>query len=151
MVARALSPAADAGRGGDRAARPRPPRARGEAGVATLALVLTIPAVLFLLMSVAQFVVYYHASHLATAAAQEGVRAAQVVDGTAADAQARTEDFLAQAGPALVLSPVVAVTRDVDNARVEVSAHAPQLIPGIALAIHAVAHGPTEQFVADPG
>jgi hypothetical protein len=151
FVARSLSPPADGGRRGERAARPRPRRAHGEAGIATLALVLTMPAVLFLLMSVAQFVVYYHASHLATAAAQEGVRAAQVADGTAADGQTSAQDFLAQAGPALVLSPVVTVTRDADNARVEVSAHAPQLIPGIQLGIHAVASGPTEQFVADPG
>lgn len=124
-------------------------RSRGEAGVATLALVLVMPAVILLLMTVAQFVVYYHASHMATAAAQEGVRAAQVADGTAADAEAHAQDFIAQAGPALVLSPVVAATRDLDSARVEIRAQAPQLVPGIRIGIHAVAAGVVERFDAD--
>lgn len=126
-------------------------RAQGEAGVATLTITLLMPAVLFLFMSVAQFVIYYHASHLATAAAQEGVRAAQAADATASDGQIQAEDFLAQAGPALVLSPTVIATRDPTSARVEVQAHAPQLIPGIQLGIHAVATGPVEVFVGDPG
>lgn len=119
--------------------------------MATLALVLVMPGVLLLFMSVAQFVVYYHASHLATAAAQEGVRAAQSPDGTEADAQAHAQDFITQAGPALVLAPVVAATRDLDTARVEIRARAPQFIPGIQIAIHAVASGPVEAFVGDPG
>ena len=119
--------------------------------MATLAVVLVIPVVLALILTVAQFVVYYHASHLATAAAQEGLRAAQVADGTAADAQTHAEDFLAQAGPALVLSPVVDVVREVDTARVEVRAHAPQVVPGIRLDIHGVASGEVERFVGDTG
>lgn len=117
----------------------------------TLVVVLVIPALLFLMMTVAQFVVYYHASHLATAAAQEGVRAAQVVDGSAADAEAQALDFLAQAGPNLVLGPTVAVTRTTDTARVAVRAQAPQLVPGITVDLEAVASGPVERFVGDSG
>lgn len=128
---------------------PRRRRLHGEAGIATLALTLVMPAVVFLLMTVAQFVVYYHASHLATAAAQEGVRAAQVADGTAADAEASARDFLAQAGPALVLSPVVAATRDLVSARVEIRAQAPQLVPGVRIGIRAVAAGQVERFDPD--
>ncbi len=108
-----------------------------------------MPAVVFLLMTVAQFVVYYHASHLASAAAQEGVRAAQVADGTAADAEASAQDFLAQAGPALVLSPVVAASRDLVSARVEIRARAPQLVPGVRIGIRAVAAGQVERFDPD--
>ena len=124
---------------------------RTESGAATLTVVLVIPAVLLLMLTVAQFVVYYHASHVATAAAQEGVRAAQVVDGTAADAQVRAQEFIAQAGPNLVLGPTVAVTRTDDVARVEVRAQAPQLVPGMSLALDAVASGPVERFIGDPG
>lgn len=119
--------------------------------MATLAVVLCIPALLFLIMTVAQFVVYYHASHLATAAAQEGVRAAQLLDATAADGQAQAQDFIAQAGPGLVLAPTVDASRDDDTARVEVRAHAPQLVPGVQLDIHAEATGPVERFVGDTG
>jgi len=107
--------------------------------------------VLFLIATVAQFVVYFHAAHVATAAAQEAVRAAQVADGTAGDAQAQAADFLAQAGPNLVLTPSVSVSRDIDVARVEVVGHAPQVLPGVTLGIRAVASGPVERFVGDPG
>lgn len=117
----------------------------------TLTVVLVIPVLLFLVMSVAQFVVYYHASHLATAAAQEGVRTAQALDGSAADAQIQTQAFLDQAGPNLVLGPVINVTRDADTARVEIQAQAPQLVPGISLDLDAVASGPVERFVGDTG
>ena len=126
-------------------------RARGEAGVATLAAVLVVPAVVLVILMASQAVVYWHASQLATAAAQEGVRAAQVLDGTEADAQAHAQDFLAQAGPALVLSPSVHVTRSADRARVEIQATAARLVPGLSLDIHADASGPVERFVGDTG
>jgi Flp pilus assembly protein TadG len=126
-------------------------RGHGEAGIATLAAVLVMPAVVLVIMTVAQAVVYYHASHLATAAAQEGVRAAQSRHATEADGQAHAEDFLAQAGPSLVLGPTVDVTRTADTARVEVRATAARLVPGLSLDIHAVASGPVERFVGDTG
>ncbi len=115
----------------------------------TLTVVLVIPLLLFLVMSVAQFVVYYHASHLATAAAQEGVRAAQASDGSAAAAQTQTQAFIDQAGPNLVLGPTISVSRGTDTARVEVRAQAPQLVPGLSLGLDAVASGPLERFVGD--
>jgi len=117
--------------------------------VATLSVVLVIPVVLFLVMTVVQFVVYFHASHLATAAAQEGVRAAQVADATAEAARAQTEDFLAQAGPSLVLSPQIDVTRDTVGARVQVRGQAPQIVPLLRVGIRAVATGPVERFDPD--
>lgn len=132
-------------------AGPRRRSRRGESGVTTLTVVLVIPLLLFLVMSVAQFVVYYHASHLATAAAQEGVRAAQGSDGSPADAQAQTQAFIDQAGPNLVLGPTIIVTRSTDTARVEVRAQAPQLVPGLSLELDAVATGPVERFVGDTG
>jgi Flp pilus assembly protein TadG len=119
--------------------------------VTTLAVVLVIPALLLLIMTIAQFVVYYHASHLAIAAAEEGLRAAQAADATAADGQAGAQDFISQAGPGLVLRPVVDATRDADSARVEVRGRAPQFVPGIRIELHSVASGPVERFVGDTG
>ncbi len=118
----------------------------------TLAVVLAIPAVLFLVSTVAQFALYYHASHVATAAAQEAARAAQLADGTEAEARAHGYDFIAQAGPHLVLEPRVEVTRDAfaEVARVEVHGRAPELVPGmVSLTITATAGGPLERFEAD--
>ena len=120
--------------------------------MATLAVVLAIPAVVFLASTVAQFVVYYHASHLVTAAAQETARAAQLADGTEAGARAHGYDFLAQAGPNLVLEPRVVVRRDAaaEVAQAEVHARIPRLVPGMAaLTVSASAGGPLERFEPD--
>ena len=118
--------------------------------MATLALVLVLPAVVFLVSTVAQFVVYYHASHLATAAAQEAARAAPLADGSAADARAPARHFITQAGARLVLDPQVVVTRDpvARVARVELRGHAPQLVPLLPTAIKVEAGGPLESFEA---
>ena len=120
--------------------------------MATLAVVLVIPAVLFLVSTVAQFVVYYHATHLAAAAAQEATRAAQLADGTEESARAYGQDFLAQAGPNLVLEPQVLVTRDAvaEVVTVEVRGRAPQLVPGLSMDITVEAGGPLERFEAAP-
>ncbi len=115
-------------------------------------MVLVVPAVLFLISTVAQFVVYYHARHLATAAAQESARAAQLADGSEAAARAQGQDFIAQAGPNLVLDPQVVVTRDAvaEVVTVEVRGRAPQLVPVLDLTLSAQASGPLERFEAAP-
>lgn len=112
---------------------------------------LVIPVILLLFSTVAQFVVYWHASHVATAAAQEGARATQLADGSAEAGRASAEDFLRQAGARLVLDPTVTVTRNAKSAVVEIRGRAPQLVPGIRLAISASATGPLEVFEADAG
>ena len=120
--------------------------ARGEAGVTSLSIVLVIPAVLLATSAVAQMVVYYHASNLATAAAQEAARAAQLQGGTAEAGRLAGEDFLTQAGPNLVLTPQVDVVRGADTVTAEVSGVAPRMLPGVTLTIRARAAGPVEEF-----
>ena len=120
--------------------------------MATLTVVLVLPVVVVLVSTVAQFVVYYHATHVATAAAQATARAAQLADGSEAEARRHGEDFLAQAGPRLVLDPEVVVTRDPTTqvARAEVRGRVPQLVPGMPTALRAQAGGPLERFEAGP-
>jgi len=122
---------------------------RGESGVTSLSIVLVVPAVLLLTSTVAQMVVYYHASNLATAAAQEASRAAQLMGGTAEAGRVAGEDFLAQAGPNLVLTPQVSVVRGPDTVTAEVRGVAPRVMPGVTLRIRARAAGPLEKFEAD--
>ena len=50
---------------------------RGERGDAAVEAVLITPVLLFLIMVVIQFGLWYHASHVAEAAAQEGASAAR--------------------------------------------------------------------------
>lgn len=123
---------------------------RNERGEATTELVLVTPVLLLLIAFVVQFALWYHASHVAQAAAAEGVRAARALGGSAQAGQERTEHFLAETGPTIVSSPEVTVSRGPTTARVEVRGHAVAVVPGMRLPITAVAESPTERFTAFP-
>ena len=121
---------------------------RGESGVTSLSVVLVVPAVLLITSAVAQMVVYYHASNLAEAAAQEASRTAQLLTGTADAGRVAGQDFLAQAGPNLVLAPQVNVVRGPDTVTAEVTGQAPRVFPGMTMTIRARSAGPVEVFEA---
>jgi Flp pilus assembly protein TadG len=124
-----------------------PARHREQTGSATTELVLLMPVVLMLVLLVVQFGLWLHARQVATAAAQEGLVAAQVETGTAAAGHARAVAFLAQTGGLRGTS--VDASRDVTTARVAVTGTTPAVLPGTALGVSAVAQGPVERFVAE--
>ena len=121
-------------------------RLREEQGDATTELVLVTPVLLLLVAFVIQFALWYHAAHVAEAAAQEGARAARAFDGSAEAGRERAERFLAETGPGIVVTPEVTVRRDVTTARVEVHGRAPSVVPGMRLPVTATAESPTERF-----
>jgi len=116
----------------------------------TAELVVATPLLLLLVLLVVQFALWQHGLHVATAAAEEGERAARLEGGTAAAGATRARDFLAQLGPSLVVAPRVTARRDQATARVEVRGTAEQLVPWLRLPIHAVAEGPVEVFRPAP-
>ena len=120
-------------------------------GSATTEAVLLTPVLLFLVMLVIQFGLWYHAQHVAQAAAQEGVRSARVEGSTADTGRTRAVDFLAGAGPTIVEDPVVTATRDAETATVTVHGHSVTVVPGFSFAIDATATSPVERFREDPG
>lgn len=125
----------------------RPGRA-DEQGAATAELVLVTPLLLFMILLVVQFGLWFHASHVASAAAQEGARAARVEGSSAGAGQDRAEALLDSLGRRLVLERLVTSTRDGDVARVEVAGVAPQVVPGLRLPISAESEAPVEEFRA---
>jgi Flp pilus assembly protein TadG len=128
------------------------PGLRDERGDATTELVLVTPVLLLLIGFVVQFALWYHAAHVAEAAAQEGVRAARAFGGSAEAGQARAAHFLAETGPNIVKGPDVTAVRDLRTARVEVHGHAPSVVPGLRLAVSGEAESPTERFTTSaPG
>jgi Flp pilus assembly protein TadG len=120
--------------------------ASGEAGVSTLEAVLVFPALLLLLMLIIQFALWYHASDLATAAAQDGTRAARVEGATASDGAAEANQLLDQTGRSILQGRQVVVERTTDMTRVEVRGACIELVPFLHLPVHAVAESPTERF-----
>ena len=122
-----------------------------ERGSATTEVVLLTPVLLFLVMLVVQFGLWYHAEHVAQAAAQEGVRTARLEGSTADAGRTRAADFLANLGSTIVQEPVVTATRDADTASVSVQGRAVAVVPGFSLPVKASASSPVERFREDPG
>lgn len=126
-------------------------RFSGDRGTATTEVVLLVPVLLFLVMVVIQFGLWYHAQHVAQAAADEGARAARGEGATQADGVVRANDFLDQAASPLISDRDVVATRTVDVATVTVSGHVAAVIPGFSLTVQASATDPVEQFRPDNG
>ena len=118
-------------------------------GSATTEVVLLTPVLLFLVMIVIQFGLWYHAQHVAQAAAEQGVQAASAEGSNAVDGQRRAEEFLAHAGPTIVGSPVVVAEREADIAAVTVDGRSVAVIPGLSFTVHATATSPVERFYED--
>jgi Flp pilus assembly protein TadG len=120
--------------------------AGGERGAVTAELVIATPALLFLLMLVVHVGLWFHAAHVASAAAQEGARAARNLDGTDLDGEDAANRLLDQLGARLVLERDVDVTRGPDEVRAVVTGYGPTVVPGLRLAIRAESVGPIEVF-----
>ena len=127
---------------------------RSESGAATAEVVLLFPILMVVLLVSVQFGLWYHASHVALAAAQEGARAARqdTDDGTRDQRGAdRATAFVRQLGSGVIMSPDVKATNDGDTARVVVegTVTSVMLIPGLTFSVHAVSQGPIERFRPD--
>jgi hypothetical protein len=121
-----------------------------ERGVATIEMAVLFPVTLLMVFAIIQFGVWYHASDVAKAAAQEGVRAARVEGGTASDGAARADRVLDDNARTLIADRRVVPFRDNDVARVEIRGTCLRVvpIPGLSLSVHAVAESPVERFRA---
>lgn len=128
----------------------RRPRPRGEQGAASAELVLATPALLFLVMLVVQFGLWYHASHVASAAAQEAAAAARVEGGTEAAGEERGQLFVRQVAGRLVPDATTRVERRGDRATATVTGHVVSVVPFMRLPVRGVSEGPVEQFQPAP-
>lgn len=123
---------------------------RGDRGASALELVLLTPLVFVLTFLPIQTALVLHARHIATAAAQEGARAARVVDLDASQAKAagsqRAADFAALLGGNTLQEATVAVDRGAEQVTVVVHGTALAILPGIQLAVTGRSVSPVERF-----
>ncbi len=117
-----------------------------ERGDATVESVLVTPVLLLLITATINFALWYHASSIVQASAQEGLRATKVATGTVDVGRTTAESYLSQLGPRLVQNSAVDVTRDDVRATVEVDGQVPPVVPGLTLPVHARASAPLETF-----
>lgn len=123
-------------------------RTRDERGAATAELVVATPALLFVLLVVVHVGLWFHASHVASAAAQEGARVARNEGGTPTAGEAAAESLLAELGSNLVIGGDAVVSAAGSDVRAVVTGHAPEVVPFVRLPIRAVSEGPVERFRA---
>ena len=116
-----------------------------EKGATTTEVTILVPVVLFWILLTVQVGLWYHATQVATAAADDAVDAAQLAAATDADGEAAASRLLATAGN--VADARVTVTRDQREVVAIVEGMAPQLVPGFAWRVAVRVEAPIERFV----
>lgn len=125
-------------------ARERDGHGREERGSASAELVIATPLLLLLILGVIQFALWQHATHVAKTAAQQGLAAGRVENGTEAAGQSEADAVLTQLG--VLSDPHIATHRTADTTTVTVTGEAPSVLPFVHLPVRAVASGPSERF-----
>ncbi len=124
-------------------------RSRGERG-ATTELVVLFPAFFVLLVLSIQFALYYHASHVALAAAQEGARTLRAAPDDVPAAEAQANAFLLHLSRATLPDGKPHGHVDAGGiAHMEVTGTAESILPGFTFRVHEQSVGPIETFRAD--
>jgi Flp pilus assembly protein TadG len=123
--------------------------ADGDRGAATAEFVIAVPLLMLMLLFVPQAAVWYHATHVAQAAANRALDAAAANGGTAARGQTAGEQTLTALGSGVLHDTHVTVTRTATDVRVDIEGMAETVVPGVHWRVHATAAGPVERFVPD--
>lgn len=110
---------------------------------------LAAPLLMLLLLTIVQFALWSHATHIAQTAAAEGLSVTRVHTGTAAAGEARAIATITQLGDGPVRNVTAHATRGDDQARVEVTGVATTVIPFLHLPVHAEAAGAVERVLPD--
>ena len=124
-------------------------RLRCDGGYSVVEVVITFPVLMLLVMGVVQFALFWHARHVAEAAAQDGLRGARGYSSTAELGQRDALSYLAQVAPRLLTAPSVDVQRTPTTVTVRVHAGVLSIVP-LGLDVDETAVGPVERFVG-PG
>jgi Flp pilus assembly protein TadG len=121
----------------------------GDRGSVSAELVIATPLLLLMVLAIVQFALWSHATHIAQAAASQGLAGARVQNATAAQGTAGARHVLDQLGRGPLINTRIDTRRGADAASIRVSGEASAVIPFLHLAVHAEAVGPVERFVPD--
>jgi Flp pilus assembly protein TadG len=122
---------------------------RGDRGSVSAELVIATPLLLFMVMAIVQFALWSHATHIAQAAAAQGLATARVQDATAAQGDAAVRHLLDQLGHGPLTHARIDATRNGDAVTIRVTGDTTAVIPLLHLPVHAEATGPVERFIPD--
>ena len=117
-------------------------------GAGTVELVIATPVLLLLILLIAQFALYMHATHIAQAAASQALSAARVSGGSTAAGTTEAHRVLSQLGNGPLHTNSVDVRRTATQASVTITGTVISVVPLLTLTVHADAVGPVERFTA---
>lgn len=120
----------------------------GDRGAVSVELVIATPLLLLALLTIIQFALWSHATHVAQAAASQALAAARVQDGTSEAGRAAGQRLLDDLARGPLRNPQVDVTRTATSASVSVQGEAAAVLPGVHLHVHAESSGEVERFLA---
>ncbi|GAA5110791.1 hypothetical protein GCM10025762_19070 [Haloechinothrix salitolerans] len=110
---------------------------------------IATPLLLLMLLAIVQFALWSHATHIAQAAASQGLAAARAQNGTAAAGSASAQQMLDQLARGPLTGTSVGADRTANSASIRISGTATSVVPFLSLPVHAEASGPVERFVPD--
>ncbi len=109
-------------------------------------LAIATPLLLLILLGVVQFALWSHATHVAQAAAAQGLAAARVQGGTAGAGTDRAREFLRRLDGGSLTDTAVHATRSPEQATVDIDGVASSVVPFLELRVHAEAAGAVERI-----
>jgi Flp pilus assembly protein TadG len=118
---------------------------RDDRGAVTAELAVAMPLLLLVILLIAQFAVWAHATHIAQAAASETLAATRVYGGSTSMGYVEANHVIAQLGDGPLRSPATTITRGAQQSTVEVRGEAASVVPFLHLPVVARAVGPTER------
>ncbi|MEC3978887.1 TadE family protein [Amycolatopsis sp. H20-H5] len=121
----------------------------GDRGSVSVELAIATPLLLLTLLAIIQFALWSHATHVAQAAASQGLATARAQGGTAAAGSASAQQMLEQLARGPLTGAHVSADRSATSASVRITGTATSVIPFLSLPVHAEASGPAERFVPD--
>ena len=127
-------------------ARWRRVHATGDRGFTALEATIAIPVAFTLILITVQFVLIWHARHVATDAAQDGLHTSTGYRSTAAAGRAVATEQLAKVAPHLLSSTTVAVDRGPTTVTVRVTGTVASVVPLLSFHLTETAAGPIEQY-----
>ncbi|WP_156093962.1 TadE/TadG family type IV pilus assembly protein [Lentzea aerocolonigenes] len=116
-------------------------------GAASADLVLFTPLLLLALLTFVQFALWSHATHIAQAAASQGLAATRAHNGTTAAGTASARQLLDQLAQGPLTGASASAERTTESASVRITGTASAVVPFLRLPVHAEAAGPVERFV----
>ncbi|GIE89731.1 TadE/TadG family type IV pilus assembly protein [Actinoplanes regularis] len=124
----------------------RASRRQRDRGAASVELLLALPLLGLLLMAAVQFALWQHASHMAQAAANEGMQIARAYNSSAAAGRSDTEALLRDLSGGALSGTTVSASRSATAATITITGHAPAVIPGLTFPIRVTVTAPVERI-----